>query len=249
MSVLPTIATLPPAPSRSDDSDTFVAKADAFLAALDQLVSDINGWSAAVPGLVNPANFDTTSSTSVAIGTGSKSLTVEAGKLFYTGQWLLATSTASPSNYMVGQVTSYNATTGALVLNVSYTSGSGTIASWTVGPVTAPATTVNPRTVTSGTTTGTITPDSANADLYIVNGATGALTFAAPSGTPVGGQKLMLRFKDNGTSRALSWNATYRPFGSVALPSATTVGKWHYIACIWNANDSAWDVIGAAVQQ
>ena len=246
---LPAINALPTPPSRTDDSDTFNSRADALMGALPQLVTDVNNWSAAVPAQVDPANFNTVSTTSLPVGTGSKSLTVETGKLFYVGQWVIVVSTASPTNYMLGQVTSYNDATGALVVNVTYSSGSGTIANWTVGPSPVPAANVNPRAITAGTTAGTITPDSANADLYIVNGATGALTFAAPSGTPVAGQKLMLRFKDNGTSRAISWNAAYLPSGAIVLPTATTVGKWHYVGCIFNQTDSAWDVIGYGVQQ
>jgi hypothetical protein len=138
--------------------------------------------------------------------------------------------------------------TGALAVNVVDTSGSGTIALDDLA-VAAPEQPTSPRALTDAATTGTITPDAANADLYRVIGMTGTVTFAAPSGSPVAGQKLMLRFKDNGTSRSLVWNATYRPFGSVALPAATTVNKTHYVGMIYNSTDSAWDVISHVVQQ
>ena len=215
---LPAITVLPPPPTRNSDNATFVALADPFLAALVQLVTDINNWSAAVPGQVSPANFNTVSTTSVAVGTGAKSFTVETGKLLYVGQYLLIPSTASPANWMMGQVTSYNSSTGALVMNILTISGTGTFAAWTVGPAPVAGTSLNPRVITAGVTLGTITPDAAAADLYLMPGLTGAVTIAAPSGTPVQGQKLMLRIKDNGTSQTLTWNATYKPFGTVALP-------------------------------
>jgi hypothetical protein len=41
-------------------------------------------------------------------------------------------STASPTNWMLGDITSYVSGTGALVVNVIYTGGSGTIAAWTL---------------------------------------------------------------------------------------------------------------------
>lgn len=246
---LPGITALPTPPTRSMDNDTFVAAADAFVAALAQLVSDINAWSAQVPAQVSPANFNTTSASSVAIGTGSKSFTVDTGKLIYVSQWLLIASSASPTNYMVGQVTAYNSGTGALTVNVLYSSGSGTLASWIIGPAPAPNTTVNPRTITAGTTSGTITPDSANADQYLILGLSGATAIAAPSGAPVAGQKLMLRIKDNGSSQTLTWDAIYKAYGSVSLPAATTPGKSQYVGMIYSATDAKWNVVASAIEQ
>jgi len=248
MSLTP-LTPMPTPPSRSSDNTTFVTAADAWVAAEANLVTEFNATLLQIPAQVSPANFNTVSTTSVLIGTGSKTLTVEAGKILFVGQWLLVASTASPSNYMVGQCTAYNGTTGSLTVNVSYISGSGTLASWTVGPSPAPNANVNVRAVTAGTTSGTITPDSANADQYNLIGLNGATTIAAPSGTPVQGQKLMLRIKDNGTSQTLTWNATYKPFGTVALPTATTLGKAQYVGLIYDATAVNWSVIANAVEQ
>lgn len=77
------------------------------------------------------ATTNSTSTTSLAIGTGSKSLTlIESGKAYIVGQFVLLASAVSPSNYMIGQVTSFSGT--ALVVNVTTTNGSGTLANWTV---------------------------------------------------------------------------------------------------------------------
>ena len=78
--------------------------------------------------------YNATSSTSLAIGTGSKSFTVETGKSIVVGQFYLAADASTPSNYMYGQVTSYNSGTGALVINVTVTNGSGTLADWVISP-------------------------------------------------------------------------------------------------------------------
>jgi Protein of unknown function (DUF2793) len=72
------------------------------------------------------------SSTSLTIGTGTQSLVVYGSRPFAVSTWVQIASSASPSNYMLGQVTSYNAVTGALVVNVTATGGSGTFAAWTV---------------------------------------------------------------------------------------------------------------------
>lgn len=78
------------------------------------------------------ASYTTTSTTSVAIGTGSKTLTVSAGLGYAVGQILIISYTTTPTNYMVGQVTSYSGT--SLVVNVTNISGSGTFTAWTITP-------------------------------------------------------------------------------------------------------------------
>jgi hypothetical protein len=75
---------------------------------------------------------NTTSSTSLTIGIGSKSLTVESNKLFVAGQTVAIASTVSPNNQMSGIVQSYSPTTGAMVVNITSLSGSGTFSAWTV---------------------------------------------------------------------------------------------------------------------
>lgn len=78
-----------------------------------------------------------TSTTSMTIGTGSKTFTVQTGKSFVVGQFVVIASTASPSNYMLGQITAYNSGTGSITVAVGTTNGSGTLAAWTVS-VSAP---------------------------------------------------------------------------------------------------------------
>ena len=72
------------------------------------------------------------STTSLAIGTGAKTLLIGTGRAFAVGQFVSIARTADPTNFMAGQVTSYNAATGALAVNVTETGGSGTYAEWTI---------------------------------------------------------------------------------------------------------------------
>jgi hypothetical protein len=74
--------------------------------------------------------FTATSATSLTIGTGSKTLTTQSGLSISAGQTVLVASTATPGNYMLGTVTSYSTTT--LVVNITSTGGSGTVAAWTL---------------------------------------------------------------------------------------------------------------------
>lgn len=108
-----------------------------------------------------------------------------------------------------------------------------------------------PRRVGSVTSASTITPTGDASDQFNVTALAEAATIAAPSGTPGTGQRLMLRIKDNGTSRALTWTTSaggYRALSSVTLPASTTAGKQTYVGCIYNAADGFWDVVAVVTQ-
>lgn len=80
--------------------------------------------------------------------------------------------------------------------------------------------------------------------LYITALAANA-TISAPSGTLANGNTLIIRIKDNGTSRTLAYNSVFRAVG-VTLPTATTASKTIYLGCIYNSTDSKWDVTAVA---
>src|SRR4030095_15904187 len=63
---------------------------------------------------------------------------------------------------------------------------------------------VSPR-ISTTADTGSLTIDSDATYLYTVTALAQACTINAPSGTPTGGQRLLIRFKDNGTARALTF--------------------------------------------
>ena len=105
---------------------------------------------------------------------------------------------------------------------------------------------INPR-VSTSSSTASITPDIQANDQYNVTALATSLTINAPTGTPVDGNKLLFRILDNGTPQSLSWNATYTAIGT-ALPSTTTANKTTYVGCIYNANNTRWDVIAVTTQ-
>jgi len=133
-----TITALPAAPSRSSPAD-FSNKADALLGALSLFVTEANALAVAL----NLASTTANSTTSLTIGTGSKSLTVDTSKSYQPGMSVKIARTASPSNWMHGDVTSYNSGTGALVVNVTTILGSGTFTDWTI-TLSAPIITPDP---------------------------------------------------------------------------------------------------------
>ena len=89
---------------------------------------------------------------------------------------------------------------------------------------------------------GTLTPASASKILIALTGQDVDFTINTPTGSPLDGQKLIFRIKDDGTSRNITWGAIFEPIG-VTLPTATTASKLLYIGCIYNADSGKWDVI------
>jgi len=101
--------------------------------------------------------------------------------------------------------------------------------------------------VVNGTTSSaTITPAYTDSQ-YNVTALAVSATFAAPSGTPVHGKKLLIRIKDNGTAQGLSWNAVYRAVG-VTLPTTTVAGKTMYVGMSYNGTDAKMDIFAVSTE-
>ena len=100
---------------------------------------------------------------------------------------------------------------------------------------------INPI-VSSTASTATLTVDANSTDFAVITAQAEGLTIAAPTGSPVQGQKLIIRIKDDGSARSISFNAIFTAIG-VTLPTTTTVSKKLYIGCIYNDTDTKWDVI------
>jgi len=81
-------------------------------------------------------------------------------------------------------------------------------------------------------------------NFYSITALEEAAEFAAPSGSPVNSNKLIIRIKDNGTARALDFTTAgvYRAVGCT-LPTTTVISKTMYLAFIYNSADSKWDLL------
>jgi len=87
-----------------------------------------------------------------------------------------------------------------------------------------------------------------NAGLYgqvTVTGLAQTLTIGAPTGSPLNGQRLTIRIKDDGTTRPLSWNGAFKAYTDVTLSTGTTAGKTMYWQALYNSTDSKWDVLAS----
>ncbi len=96
--------------------------------------------------------------------------------------------------------------------------------------------------VASAASSATPTPDADTTDLFLLTAQAAAAAFAAPTGTPTAGQTMVIRIKDNGTARALTYDPIYRAVG-VTLPTTTVVNKTLYLGMMYNVADTKWDVL------
>lgn len=122
-----------------------------------------------------------------------------------------------------------------------------------IGAGTGDVTTSGTQTLTNkritpriGTTASSATPaiNTDTTDQFTITALAAAITSMSSglSGTPTDGQRLLVRIKDNGTARAITWGTSWRAIG-VTLPTTTVVSKTMYVGAVWNAADSKWDVL------
>lgn len=91
-----------------------------------------------------------------------------------------------------------------------------------------------------GTTTSSATPtiNTDNIDQFNITALAAAITSMTTnlSGTPADGQKLRIRFKDNGTARAITWGASF----TGNLLATTVISKTHIQELVYDAAATKW---------
>jgi hypothetical protein len=78
------------------------------------------------------AAVEATSSTSLSLGTGAKTLATATGGAWTAGDWVSLISSSNAATRMYGQVSAYNSGTGALIVDVFEHAGLGSVSSWRV---------------------------------------------------------------------------------------------------------------------
>lgn len=107
---------------------------------------------------------------------------------------------------------------------------------------------ITPR-VTSETSSATPTINTDNTDLHSITAQAVAITSFTTnlSGTPTNGQKLIVRIKDDGTGRAITWGASFADYGG-SLPTTTTASKVLTVGFIWDSVASVWGCVASSEQ-
>lgn len=99
---------------------------------------------------------------------------------------------------------------------------------------------ITPR-VTSITSSATPTINTDNCDVVTITALAAAITSMTTnlSGTPTNFQKLIIRIKDDGTARAITWGTSFQS-GTATLPTTTVLGKTLMVGLIYDSVDSKW---------
>lgn len=98
--------------------------------------------------------------------------------------------------------------------------------------------------IQSVTSAATVTPTFLN-DQVNITAQAAALNLANPTGTAIPAWGIVIRIKDNGTARAITYGTQYRAIG-VTLPTTTVISKTLYLAMEYNSTDTKWDVLAVA---
>ena len=112
----------------TSETNAATSETNAATSETNAAASELSAAASAASAAAIAGAFVGTSTTSVAIGTGSKSFTTQTGEQYTAGVWMSAVSASSPTNWMFGQVTSYSGNT--LILDIQAISGSGSYADW-----------------------------------------------------------------------------------------------------------------------
>jgi hypothetical protein len=255
---IPSVTNLPTPPSIAAPA-TFDTLAEAFTLALTAMgpelnatIAEMNLTSTQLNALVAAAGFTGSSTTSMTIGSGNFTFTIQANRSFVVGSNVSIADTAAPStNYMFGIVTVYTAGTGVMTVAVPSDgfAGSGTKTAWTVSLIGARGSTggltkaaaADIRTQTddakyvtakglsdasafvASSVTGTVTLDFAAGNNFALT-LTGNITLAVPTNMKDGMQGVIYFIQDATGSRTLTLNASIRkPSG--AAPTLSTAAS------------------------
>lgn len=96
--------------------------------------------------------------------------------------------------------------------------------------------------IQSVTNAATITPREKD-DCIDITAIAQAFTIANPLGNAHNFDKLLIRVKDNGTARAITWGSAYAA-GANPLPTTTVLSKVLVMGFMYETGSSVWRLVG-----
>lgn len=106
---------------------------------------------------------------------------------------------------------------------------------------------VKPR-ITVSASTASLTPNIDTNNVYELNAQGVALSIVNPTGTPNDGDVIILRLKDNGTTRTITYGTAYTNISGLSTLTTTIVGKWHVFGWLYNATLSVWQLVSVTTE-
>jgi lysophospholipase L1-like esterase len=160
-----------------------------------------------------------------------------------------AQGSASPEGVLAATVGTLfrDTTNGVLYLKVTGTGNTGWVKLSTISSTdTLTNKRVTPR-VTTITSSATPTINTDNCDAVTITALATAITSMTTNltGTPSNFDELIIRIKDDGTARAITWGSKFEAKG-VALPTTTVISKVLTVAFIYDTVTAKWGCVGSA---
>jgi hypothetical protein len=134
---------------------------------------------------------------------------------------------------------------GANTMNVSILDGTLDIGGVLVPTISSTHTLTNKRvTKRTNSTASSATPaiNTDTTDEFDITALAANITSMTSSltGTPVNGDELMIRIKDNGTARTITWGASFVSSGVATLLATTVASKTHFVKLRYDSTAAKW---------
>ena len=156
-------------------------------------------------------------------------------------------SGATAANSWVGATTGGAPASGTFSTGDWITTTTGQVLICTAGGSPGTWTRANQKSLVTNAPGATPSINVDTTDIATFTGLAAAITSMTTNltGTPVEGQKLIVKFTDNGTARAITWGAKFAST-TISLPTTTVISTLLHVGFIYDNASTTWKCVGVA---